>query len=55
MNDLFSMKVPKLPLAEQRKVVDQINELKAAKSAVNRNVKTLAAMRTAFLNSMVTD
>ena len=55
MDDLFSMKVPKLPLAEQRKVVDQINELEAVKSAANRNVKTLAAMRTAFLNSIVTD
>jgi hypothetical protein len=53
MDDLFSMKIPKLPLAEQWKVVEQINELAAAKSAANRNVEALATMRTAFLNSIV--
>ena len=54
MDDLFSMKVPSLPLTEQRKVVDQINELEVAKSAANRNAETLTTMRMAFLNSIVT-
>jgi type I restriction enzyme M protein len=53
MDDLFSMKIPKLPLAEQLKVVNQINELEAAKSATNRNVEALATIHTVFLNTIV--
>jgi hypothetical protein len=53
MDDLFSMKIPKLPLAEQRKVVNQINKLEAAKSVANLNVEALATIHTVFLNSIV--
>jgi type I restriction enzyme, S subunit len=55
MDDLFSMKIPKLPLAEQRKVVEQINEVEAVKSAANRNVEALATMHMALLGSIVSN
>lgn len=52
MDDLFSMKIPRLPIAEQRKLVERINELEAANSTATRNLEALAKMRNALLNKV---
>ncbi len=52
MDELFGMKIPRLSIAEQRKLVERIEEIKDANAMANRDIEALVKMQNLFLNQV---
>lgn len=55
MDNLFSMKIPRLSKAEQKQLVERINEFEGARSAAIRNVEALESTRNALVNKITAE